>query len=263
MSQEIHVSIVSHGHGEHLELLLNDLAQQNIAQNLQLSLVHNIAEQTPKALDSLDFPYSVIENKTPKGFAANHNLAFHQPPEPDSARYFLVLNPDVRLNRSALQDLLQAMTDAADQQLAVLGPTVFDEHGVQQSTGRIFPNLRYLLKKLLGSEPENPIDMRNGLAHVDWVAGMCMLINRDHFQAIGGFDEHYRLYYEDVDLCLRLCQAGFYNAITDQSQIIHQGQWQSRRNFTHLRWHISSIWRFLGKMRRYKQTMNKAARTPS
>lgn len=253
MSHEIHVSIVSHGHGEHIELLLNNLAQQDHAQALQLSLILNIPEQHPEALSQLPFPYSVIENTEPKGFAANHNIAFKQAPDNQAAQYFLVLNPDVQLESAAISDLAQQMTNQADEQLAVLGPTVFDENGIRQTTGRIFPDFGYLLKKLFAREPENPVLMKNGLARVDWVAGMCMLIKREHFEAIGGFDERYRLYYEDVDLCLRLKQAGFYNAITDQCQITHQGQWQSRSDFTHLRWHISSVWRFLAKMRRYKK----------
>ncbi|MFK7731949.1 MAG: glycosyltransferase [Pseudomonadales bacterium] len=253
MSHEIHVSIVSHGHGEHIEQLLNDLAQQDQANTLQLSLILNIPEQRPEALSRLTFPYCVIENTDAKGFAANHNSAFKQAPELSSAKYFLVLNPDVRLKSSAISDLVQRMAAQDDAKLAVLGPTVFDENGEQQTTGRIFPDFAYLLKKLLGNEPENPIAMENGLARVDWVAGMCMLINREHFQRVDGFDEGYRLYYEDVDLCLRFKQAGFYNAITDQCQIVHQGQWQSRRNFTHLRWHISSVWRFLAKMRRFEK----------
>lgn len=252
LSHEIHVSIVSHGHGEHIELLLHDLAQQHDLHTLQLSLILNIPEERPEALSKLTFPYSVIENSEAKGFAANHNMAFHQAPASNDAKYFLVLNPDVRLQSNAISDLMQKMTDSADEQLSVLGPTVFDENGLQQSTGRVFPDFGYLFKKLLGREPENPIDMEGGMAEVDWVAGMCMLIRRDHFGAIGGFDEQYRLYYEDVDLCLRFKQAGFYNAITDQCQIVHQGQWQSRRDFTHLRWHISSVWRFLAKMRAYK-----------
>ncbi len=253
MSHEIHVSIVSHGHSDHIELLLQDLAQQQDPQALQLSLILNIPEQHPEALGKLTFPYTVIENSEAKGFATNHNLAFQQAPLSEETKYFLVLNPDVRLKSSAINDLAQQMTKRDDDKLSVLGPTVLDEHGVQQITGRIFPDFAYLFRKLLGREPENPIDMKHGLAQVDWVAGMCMLIRREHFKTIGGFDEKYRLYYEDVDLCLRFKRAGFFNAITDQCQIIHQGQWQSRRDFTHLRWHISSVWRFLAKMRRYKK----------
>ncbi|MEM8501072.1 MAG: glycosyltransferase family 2 protein [Pseudomonadota bacterium] len=255
MSQEIHVSIVSHGHGEHIELLLHDLAQQDDAQALQLSLILNVPEQHPEALRKLTFPYTVIENSEAKGFAANHNVAFQQAPASKHAKYFLVLNPDVRLQSSLISDLAQIMREQADEQLSVLGPTVYDENGLQQSSGRIFPDFGYLFKKLIGREPENPIVMKQGLAQVDWVAGMCMLIKRDHFEAIGGFDEQYRLYYEDVDLCLRFRQAGLFSAITDQCQIVHQGQWQSRRDFTHLRWHISSIWRFLAKMRLYKKVI--------
>ncbi len=254
LSHEIHVSIVSHGHGEHIERLLNDLASQDEAHKLQLSLILNIPEQYPNALNQLPFPYSVIENSEPKGFAANHNMAFEHAKSSSSAKYFLVLNPDVRLESTALSKLVQVFAAQSDAHLAVLGPIVYDENGLLQSTGRVFPDFAYLMKKLLGREPDNPIDMNNGLAQVDWVAGMCMLIKREHFQAINGFDEHYRLYYEDVDLCLRFKKAGLHNAITDKCQIVHQGQWQSRRDLTHLRWHISSVWRFLAKMRRYKET---------
>lgn len=57
----------------------------------------------------------------------------------------------------------------------------------------------------------------------DWVSGACFLINRQIFQKIGGFDPQFFLYFEDVDLCQRLAQAGYQNYLAPKIKIIHLG----------------------------------------
>lgn len=250
MAHEIHISVVSHDHGAHIEQLLGDLADLPNAGNLQLTLTQNIPETLHFDLSSLPFPAKLLTNASSTSFAKNHNIAFQQPPIANDAQYFVVLNPDVRLASNIFEHLVETLEQQRDHNIALLGPAVFDEHGEAQSTGRIFPDFYYLLRKLLGREPGNPVTVVDGIARVDWVAGMCLVLHRETFAQLHGFDEQYRLYYEDVDLCLRLRQQDRLCAIAADIHLQHQGQWRSRRNLRHFYWHCQSVLRFLRKQKR-------------
>src|SRR5690606_14674162 len=82
---------------------------------------------------------------------------------------------------------------------------------------------------------------------VDWAAGMFMLFRAEAFEAIGGFDEGFHLYYEDVDICTRLWIAGWKVMLHPGVQVVHDAQRTSHRNFRYMRWHVSRKARYLRK----------------
>jgi GT2 family glycosyltransferase len=73
---------------------------------------------------------------------------------------------------------------------------------------------------------------------------MFMLFTRETFEAVGGFDERYYLYYEDVDICARLRMAGKEVVLCPTVQVIHDAQRQSHTSPRHLAWHLASMLRF-------------------
>ncbi len=79
---------------------------------------------------------------------------------------------------------------------------------------------------------------------------MFMLFRADTYRQLSGFDEHYFLYYEDVDLCRRLRQAGYEVVLVPQASVVHFAQRQSRRSPRHFLWHAASLGRFLFSRRR-------------
>jgi GT2 family glycosyltransferase len=79
----------------------------------------------------------------------------------------------------------------------------------------------------------------------DWIAGMFMLFRSELFREVGGFDERYFLYYEDVDLCFRLRQHGYEVILVPDARAVHFAQRQSHRNLRYLLWHVRSLVRFL------------------
>jgi N-acetylglucosaminyl-diphospho-decaprenol L-rhamnosyltransferase len=81
----------------------------------------------------------------------------------------------------------------------------------------------------------------------DWVAGMFMLFRADDYRALGGFDEGFFLYYEDVDICARLWKAGRPVLACPKAQVIHDARRASRQNLRYMRWHAGSMARYLGK----------------
>lgn len=149
------------------------------------------------------------------GFGAGVNRGARDAPAAD----ILVINPDAVIEGpmvAALHEVLRAHPD-----VAVVGPMVRDADGSIQASARRFPGWSTVFGGrstwLTRVFPGNRLTARNLLTGphvrepiaVDWVSGACMLIRRAAFDAVGGFDEGFFLYWEDTDLCRRLRDAGW------------------------------------------------------
>jgi GT2 family glycosyltransferase len=78
-----------------------------------------------------------------------------------------------------------------------------------------------------------------------WVAGMFMLLRSETYTAIGGFDERYYLYYEDVDLCRRLRARGLEVVLVPEAHVVHLARRASWHDLQHFLWHARSALRYL------------------
>jgi len=237
----ISISIVSHGHAALLERLLADLARLPATVPLELILTFNIAEPPPRNLGLLQMPLRLIHNARPQGFAANHNAAFAVA----QGRWFCVLNPDIALPHDPFPHLLEQMQQHG---AAVVAPAVLNPAGALEDSVRCFPTLGGLLRKGRGLH-----DGRCAFAvgdppfEADWVAGMFMLFASPAYRAVGGFDEAFHLYYEDVDICVRLWRSGRKVLACPAVQVLHEAQRSSRRKLRFMGWHGRSLLRFFFK----------------
>jgi N-acetylglucosaminyl-diphospho-decaprenol L-rhamnosyltransferase len=84
---------------------------------------------------------------------------------------------------------------------------------------------------------------------VDWVSGACMLIRREAFDGVGGFDEAFWLYGEELDLCTRLRDAGWKVLATPELEILHEGGVSTGRSRRTHAMHSTSIYRYYRKHR--------------
>ena len=126
----------------------------------------------------------------------------------------------------------------------IVAPAILNTNGQPEDSARKFPNFYSLFSKLIGFQ--DTFVLPQSVSSVDWVAGMFMIIPREVFKKVGGFDhKRFFMYYEDVDLCLRVKNLG-YEIIYDPSQsVTHDAQRASRHNLRHMKWHITSMFRFL------------------
>lgn len=236
---DVTVSLVSHGHGEMVSALLQDMA--GLPQIAHVVLTLNIPEPLPSVPEGLQHRLTVIENSAPKGFGANHNAAFKH----CKTTYFCVLNPDIRIHQNPFPDLLATLGTA---QSGLVAPLVMNSSGAIEDSVRFFPTPWRIFYKVLGiSHGRYPISAGAAVQNVDWVAGMCMLFRAEVFQSLAGFDEEYFLYYEDVDICVRAWKQGFSVVVCPTASVIHDAQRASHRNLRFLRWHLASMLRFFCK----------------
>ena len=232
----ISVSIVSHGQGALVRDLLADL-DAHCADTVEVVLTVNVPESLPFDPAGFRFPVRVLNNCEAKGFGANHNAAFRT----SQADLFCVLNPDIRLRADPFGELAERLRDPA---VGVAAPLVRSPAGgIEDSARRVPTPVSILRKALLGRRgPDYAIGTAD--LHPDWVAGMFMLLRRETFAAVGGFDERYFLYYEDVDLCLRLAWAGLRVVYCPAVEAIHDARRESHRSLRHLRFHLASMLKF-------------------
>jgi len=236
-ARDITLSVVSHRQNALVNRLLEDV-RRHCAGRVRVVLTENVADPVPLAAAGDAFPLQRIANGSVKGFGANHNTAFIHCTTP----YFCVCNPDVSLSADPFAPLLEAL---ARPRAAVAGPLVRSPAGSVEDSARRFPTAASLLKKAFVDrrQPDYPVD--RGTQDVDWVAGMFMLFRADAYRAVGGFDERYFLYYEDVDLCRRLKAAGGAVLYVPAAEILHDAQRASRRELRRALHHAKSVLRFL------------------
>jgi hypothetical protein len=135
------------------------------------------------------------------GFGAAHNLLAQK----FDSKYILLLNPDIRfIQKDTILNSLKYMND--NQKIKVLGIKLIndlDKDGFYDH-GELLA-LRARLRRKIGRsywvKRDKPIEAA-------WVSGAFFLIERDIFEKVNGFDEHFFLYKEEEDLCLRVCKLG-------------------------------------------------------
>lgn len=235
----ISISIVSHQQGALLAALLPDIAT-HCTMALEVILTLNQPETLPFDAASFPFPVRIVNNAIPKGFGANHNAAFALA----GAAHFCVLNPDIRLDRDPFPALLSALSDPS---IAVAAPAVFGPEGRLEDSARRFPTPPGIVCKMFHDRRRPDYAVGDSLVYPDWVAGMFMLWRSAAFRAVGGFDERYFLYYEDVDICARLPRQGFRVTLVPAARVTHHAQRASRRSLRYLRWHLASMFRYFWK----------------
>jgi len=220
----IAVVLVAYESAEDLPACIASLPEAAAPHELELLVVDN-ASRDDSAGVGRSLGAKVVETGRNLGYSRACNLGASQ----TSAPWLLVANPDTLLAPGSLARLVA--TAEADPRIACIGPRLRNLDGSDYPTGRRFPSLLTGgLHALLGTVwPSNPATRRYHLAdldrsrpaEVDWVSGACMLLRRSTFEEVGGFDGGYFMYFEDMDLCLRLARAGWSVVFEPRATVAH------------------------------------------
>ncbi len=203
-----------------------------------------------------DFPFvRLLENPGNPGYASACNRGIEATREP----YVFILNSDVEFTAGGLEEMIEYLD--AHPEVGALGPMLLNGDGTVQMSCRRFPSmLENAVHGLLGEVwPGNPFtrsyqmkDMcRDGPREVDWVSGAAVLLRREAAERVGGFDEAYFMYVEDVDLCWRLREAGYRVVYHPSLSLVHHvGRASSQQSLHMLYEHHRSMYIFF--RRRYR-----------
>lgn len=181
------------------------------------------------------------------GFTRGNNIGLRVA----RGRHLLLLNPDTVI----LGDALQVMMDYLDANpdVGALGPYTLNTDGTPQSTRRRFPTLATAFFEstwLQPFAPQSVLDhytMRDlpdlGTYDVDWVQGSALMARREVYEQIGGLDEDFVMYSEELDWCKRIKDAGWRVVFLGTAQIIHHGGKSSEQvtAFRHIQFQNSKL----------------------
>jgi N-acetylglucosaminyl-diphospho-decaprenol L-rhamnosyltransferase len=200
----------------------------------------------------------LVRNDVNRGFAA----ACNQGAAAINAELILFLNPDTRLFASSLAVPLAYLAATEHAGVGIVGIQMIDEAGrVARSCAR-FPTPGHFAAQAIGLDrlwPRSAHAMRDWdhseTREVDQVIGAFFLIRRELFDALGGFDERFFVYFEEVDLALRARKAGWRSAFLAGAQAFHKGggttnQIKGRRLYYSLRSRLEYGRKHYGRLQR-------------
>ena len=227
---QVHVVTVSYYSGEYLTRMLQSLPTATslplvvtVANNASgdHSLTKNVGESGAIA--------SIVEVGSNRGYGGGVNAAATL--ETRKSNWILVTNPDLVFEPGAIDELVAV--GSSDPSIGVVGPLIRTPSNDVYPSARKLPSLRTgighaLFSGIWKSNPwtrsyrsdrESPPRERDA----GWVSGACMLIRTEAFEAVGGFDEKFFMYFEDVDICARLNAAGWRVVYGPSAEVQHVG----------------------------------------
>jgi N-acetylglucosaminyl-diphospho-decaprenol L-rhamnosyltransferase len=149
---------------------------------------------------------------------------------PATLTTLIICNPDAVLTPAAVDRL---RSEVSDPRVGLAGPRILNEDGSTYPSGRAIPSIgigigHALFANIWKSNPwtkkyHAKAYLESATQEVGWVSGSCIAIRRETFESLGGFDEAYFMYFEDVDLAYRLGKRGLVNLYVPEVSITHLG----------------------------------------
>ncbi len=217
---DLSVVIVSYRSAEKLSLCLDSLSELSTSRiSAEVVIINNSTGDEGIAGLTAKYPHFIFRDNTINGgFAHGCNLGAEISSGPD----LLFLNPDTVAGAGAIEKLTERA--GADESVMISSCRQVKKDGSESIAWGEFPSVwnltglqRAVRRLLKAGKSETP---GNGSArfYPDWVSGSVILISRHDFELLGGFDDHFWMYFEDVDICRRAADKGgkivFHNDIT-------------------------------------------------
>lgn len=209
-----------------LRTCLHSIARARGELALEVIVVDSASGDDSVAMVQQEFPWArLIACPENVGFPRGNNLALAQA----NGRFLYLLNPDTEIVGDALQQMVQYMVQHSD--VGAVGSQLLYPDGRIQSSRRRFPTLAVGLLESTWLQPLAPPRLLrhyyaqdlpdNQPAEVDWVMGASLMTRREVYEQVGGMDEGYFMYSEELDWCRRMKGAGWRVVYLPQAKVIH------------------------------------------
>lgn len=245
---KLDIIIVNWNSGDQLRQCLDSIVSTSHSGFMfsRVCVVDNASQDNSlDAIEKYELPLQVIHNNKNNGFAK----ACNQGAKGSRADYLLFLNPDVKLFKNSLSVPIAFMDLPENKVVGICGIQLVDEKGYVAHTCARFPTPGSFFVKMLGLDKLFPrffpsyfmIEWDHSrTCIVDHVIGAFFLVRRSMFEELGGFDERFFVYLEDLDFSYRARQAGWKSVYLTTAKAYHKGggtseQVKARRLFYSLR----------------------------
>lgn len=218
----IDVVVVSYNSAPHVRACVEPLSSLD---GIDVVVVDNASVDASLATIA-DLPVQTIARRENGGFAVACNEGW----QAGSAAYVLFLNPDATIDEASLQALAAVLERRSD--VGAVAPRIEHPDGSLAHSLRRFPTVRSTFAQALFLHRVFPHASWSGELIVDpqayerpcspeWASGACLLVRRSALVELGGWDEGFFLYGEDVDLCRRLHDAGYEIRFEPAARVVH------------------------------------------
>jgi len=180
--------------------------------NLQIIIINNDKERLEDI--QRDFGVELIEKNENIGFGRAQNLGLRAA----KGEFVFFLNPDTELFPLTIEKILEVFS--IDEKVGIVGPIHLKEKNILDEScfGFLRTPLSIIGSKILQKKQSLPTN----IFETDWVSGGAMMARKELLLEIGGFDENYFMYFEDVDLCLRAKEKGWKIMVHPEAKIFHK-----------------------------------------
>ncbi len=232
VSPKVSVLIVSYNVKQYIIHCIDSIKKSDYTGQIEIIVVDNNSfDGSLDAIKSKIKDVICIQNDINIGFGK----AVNQAAKVATGKYFLILNPDTIIEESTLSTFVNYLDENST--VGMVGPKIVNSDGsLQKGSKRSFPTIGVAVPKLMGLDkifPKSKWAGRYNLNYlnpdeihkVDAISGSCMFIRSDLFNKIGGFDERFFMFGEDLDLCYQVYQQEFDVYYLPKTQIMHyQGE---------------------------------------
>lgn len=220
MEKELSVILVNYNDKTHLQGCLSSLVENGRGFAFEIIIVdNNSGDGSPEFIEK-NFPaVNLIRNQENVGFSRANNQAIRI----SRGEFILFLNTDTLLSPNVLKLLLEEMK--ANPQIGALGPALFrDRTRYQVSFGKKVSFFSEILQKcFLNHYYRLLLKIVQKKREVGWLSAACLLVRRSALEEAGFFDEKFFLYFEDIDLCLKMRERGWKLIFFPRAKVFHEG----------------------------------------
>tara|TARA_R110002073_G_scaffold8207_5_gene45867 strand:- start:79300 stop:80286 length:987 start_codon:yes stop_codon:yes gene_type:complete len=229
---DVSIIIVNYKSWKHLKNCLQSLSFDSSSFSFEIIVVDNHSDDGvlidfEKEFSKVNF----ILNSGNNGFANGCNFGSTHA----NGDYFLFLNPDTIANEDAILKMWKFAKMSPS--TGIVSCQQRKIKGGYEKSARIFPNLftlfgltRAIYKRVNRKQIHSKFEIQNNILFPDWVSGSVVFISKEWLNQVGGWDEDYWMYYEDMDLCKRVQVANGKIALLKSVEIIHNHGGASRIN---------------------------------
>jgi len=238
------IVIVNYRGWNFLQECLNALYCLNKAKfGWEVVIVDNHSDDGKLQEFSARFPsFRFIENSGNFGFANGNNLGAKH----TTGQYLLFLNPDTIVTLEAISAMIDFAEKNPDYQ--VISTQQVDEKGKWENPFGRFPSgltitgpTRALFRLFYNQRELVTYCKSHSVLFPDWISGSVFMITRESFVLLGGWDEDFWLYYEDMDLCKRVQDRGHKVALLCNVSIVHQHGGLTRQNKRNISYYKTEV----------------------
>lgn len=243
------ISVINHNHDE---MISGNTTLKNLALEHTVIIKSNTKAKTCLKEYCKKAGIYLEQGNSFKGFGANNNEVFNIAKTSFGMcdkDYFLVLNPDVEINRETVSLLLAKIEHTP---VGISAINLFTDRAITEYDNSIrhYPGLLNPLKTIF-KIPRNDLYNKE-LIHtpikIDWAAGSFLLFKVRVYEELKGFDEKYFMYFEDADICTRANLEGYNVMYFPNIKAVHFASHQNRKLFSkHFIWYAKSLFRYHSK----------------